>query len=195
MTTRQTRLRTRALALCGAVGLLLGLTGCSGGSDDARPQMLPSAASSAASESASADPDAVEKAAVLAAYSAMSREQMAAYRTASAKGTELERYATAEALGQIRNDLARMQEAGTVVRGELAHDAEVTALDMDAQTPTATLSDCVDLARYETYDSKARKVIPLPTEQPLRYVMTASAQRWDGRWMVTGLDTRGGQTC
>ncbi|MFC8230702.1 hypothetical protein [Streptomyces sp. NPDC057287] len=88
-----------------------------------------------------------------------------------------------------------MQEAGTVVRGELGHDAEVTELDMDAQTPTAALSDCVDLARYETYDSKARKVIPLPTEQPLRYVMTASAQRWDGRWMVTGLDTRGGQTC
>ncbi|MFB6662549.1 hypothetical protein [[Kitasatospora] papulosa] len=195
MTTRQTRLRTRALALCGAVGLLLCLTGCGGGSDDARPQTLSSALSSAASESASADPDAVEKAAVLAAYSAMSREQMAAYRTASAKGTELERYATAEALGQIRNDLARMQEAGTVVRGELAHEAEVTALDMDAQTPTATLSDCVDLARYETYDSKARKVIPLPTEQPLRYVMTASVQRWDGRWMVTGLDTRGGQTC
>ncbi|MFF2174766.1 hypothetical protein [[Kitasatospora] papulosa] len=177
------------------MGLGIALTSCGGGSGDARPQTLPSKASSAAPASTSADPDAAEKAAVLAAYSAMSREQMAAYRTASAKDTELERYATAEALGQIRNDLARMQEAGTVVRGELAHEAEVTALDMDAQTPTATLSDCVDLARYETYDSKARKVIPLPTEQPLRYVMTASAQRWDGRWMVTGLDTRGGQTC
>ncbi|MEV8231300.1 hypothetical protein AB0P41_35540 [Streptomyces sp. NPDC079167] len=195
MTARQTRLRPGVMALYAAVGLSVALTGCGGGSDDARPQALPSRASSAASVSASVDPEAVEKAAVLAAYSAMLREQMAAYRTASAEGTELERYVTADALGQIRNDLARMREAGTVVRGELAHDPEVTELDMDAQTPTATLSDCVDLGRYETYDTKARKVIPLPTEQPLRYVMTATAQRWDGRWMVTGLDTRDGQTC
>ncbi|MEU0304676.1 hypothetical protein ABZ252_35300 [Streptomyces sp. NPDC006175] len=195
MTARQTRLRPGVMALYAGVGLSVALTGCGGGSDDARPQALPSRASSAASVSASVDPEAVEETAVLAAYNAMSREQMAAYRPASAEGTELERYVTADALGQIRNDLHRMREAGTVVRGELGHDAEVTELDMDAQTPTASLSDCVDLARYETYDTRARTVIPLPSEQPLRYVMTATAQRWDGRWMVTGLDTRGGQTC
>ncbi|MBK3589259.1 hypothetical protein JHN49_38555 [Streptomyces sp. MBT57] len=73
-----------------------------------------------------------------------------------------------------------MRQAGTVVCGELGHEAEVAAFDMGAQTPNATLSDCVDLSGYETYDVKAKKVIPLPTEQPLRYVMTATAQRWDG---------------
>ncbi|WP_097870342.1 hypothetical protein [Streptomyces sp. rh34] len=184
---------TRWAALCAAVPLALALTGCGGGDDGAKPSAAPPAASSPApAASASVDPDAAEKTAVIASYEAMTREQMKAYRKADAKGTDLEKYATTEALGQIRNDLANMKSAGTVVRGELGHDAEVTELDMEVQTPTATLSDCVDLSGYETYDVKAKKVIPLPKEQPLRYVMTATAQRWDGRWMVTDIDPQGG---
>ncbi|MFI2361076.1 hypothetical protein ACH5AG_41310 [Streptomyces anulatus] len=173
--------------------LALALTGCGGGDDGAKPSAAPPAASSPTpAATTSADPDAAEKTAVITSYEAMTREQMKAYRQADATGTDLEKYATTEALGQIRNDLANMQTAGTVVRGELGHDTEVTGLDMEAQTPTATLSDCVDLSGYETYDVKAKKAIPLPTEQPLRYVMTATAQRWDGRWMVTDIDPQGG---
>ncbi|MGW6945114.1 hypothetical protein ACWGF3_39720 [Streptomyces xanthophaeus] len=142
-----------------------------------------------------ADPQQAEKTAVLAAYSAMSAEQLKAYRVADAKGTELEKYATAEALGQIRNDLARMKEAKTLVRGDIGHQAEVTALDLEAATPKATLSDCVDLSKYETYDTGAQKVIPLPAGQPLRYVMAVTAERWDGRWMVTAINPQGGPTC
>lgn len=81
------------------------------------------------------------------------------------------------------------------MRGEIGHDPKVTSLDLDGETPTAKLSDCIDLARYETYDVKAKKVIPLPTAQPLRYIATAEAERWDGRWMVTDIDTQGGPTC
>ncbi|MGW4231227.1 hypothetical protein ACWEF9_18365 [Streptomyces sp. NPDC004980] len=73
MTARQARPRTRALALCGAVGLLLGLTGCGGSSDDTKPSTAPPKASSAAPDpSASpADPDAAVKSAVLEVYSSM----------------------------------------------------------------------------------------------------------------------------
>jgi hypothetical protein len=55
--------------------------------------------------------------------------------------------------------------------------------------PTATLTDCVDLSRYRTL--KAGKEVPLPTEQPLRYEMTVSAERWDGRWMIIEISTDG----
>ncbi|WP_371681590.1 hypothetical protein [Streptomyces sp. NBC_01276] len=181
------------------MALAWALAGCGGGAGDGKPSAAPVAASApgsaGASAKASADPQAAEKAAVLAAYASMSAEQLRAYRAADAKGTDLEKYATAEALGQIRNDLARMQEAGTVVRGDIGHRAEVTALDLDAKTPKATLSDCVDLSKYETFDNSAQKVIPLPTEQPLRYVMTATAERWEGRWMVTAINPLGGPTC
>lgn len=186
----------RVAALCGGVALALGLSGCGGGDGDGKPSAAPSAAASTpGAAKASADPQAVEKAAVLAVYEAMSAEQAKAYKVASAKGTQLEKYATLNALSKVELDLARMKQAGTVVRGEIGHDAKVTALDMDAKTPKATLSDCVDLSKYETYDTKAGKVIPLPTEQPLRYVATVTAERWDGRWMVTDINPQGGPTC
>ncbi|MFF3214118.1 hypothetical protein ACFYYB_26010 [Streptomyces sp. NPDC002886] len=170
------------------------LVGCGGGSDG-KAATDPPAVATSSPPTASVDPQAAEKTAVLAAYNAMSAEQAKAYRVADAKGTDLEKYATAEALGQIRNDLARMQEAGTVVRGEIGHDAKVTALDMTPTTPKATLSDCVDLSKYERYSTKRKEVIPLPTQQPLRYVMTVTAERWEGRWMVTVINTQGGPTC
>lgn len=55
---------------------------------------------------------------MLAAFDAMWTERTKAYAKADAKGTRLEKYATLDVLGRIRNDLDRMKAAGTVVRGE-----------------------------------------------------------------------------
>ncbi|MFA3842108.1 hypothetical protein [Streptomyces aureus] len=132
---------------------------------------------------------------MLKVYNAMTAEETKAYQRADVKGTDLEKYASLDALGKIRNDVALMKEAGTVVRGGVQHDAEVTGINLTAKVPEAKLKDCVDLSKYETYDTKAKKVIPLPTSQPLRYYATATAQRWDGRWIVTDVDTQGGSKC
>ncbi|GGM20686.1 hypothetical protein GCM10010129_76260 [Streptomyces fumigatiscleroticus] len=174
-----------------------GMSACSSSDGDSKASTQPPTAVSPSSSPSSSPTDAYaeEKAAALAAYSGMTTEQAKAYRQASIKGTALEKYATLDALSRIELDSYRMKEAGTVVRGEIGHDAEVTGLDMTSKTPRATLSDCVDLSRYETYDTKAKKVIPLPTNQPVRYRATAEAERWDGHWMVTDIDTRGGGSC
>lgn len=189
----------RTAALCGAVTLALALAGCGGGNDGGEggddAAAPPVASQAPASPSPSTDPDAAVKTAVLAAYDGMVTEQAKAYRQASAKGTELEKYATLNALSKIELDLAGMKEAGRVVRGEIGHDAKVAGLDLDTKTPKATLKDCVDLSKYETYDVKAKKVIPLPTNQPMRYVTTATAEQWDGRWLVTDINTQGGGAC
>ncbi|MFJ1989768.1 hypothetical protein ACIOGT_39595 [Streptomyces microflavus] len=56
---------------------------------------------------------------------------------------------------------------------------------MDAPTPTATVPDCMDISRWQTYSVKKGQVLPMPTEQPLRYVATAPTQKWeDGRLTV-----------
>ncbi|MFC7018070.1 hypothetical protein ACFQMH_41610 [Streptomyces viridiviolaceus] len=176
------------------------LAGCGSGASDgqdadhAGADVSPSAQPTTALPSP-ADPEAADKAKVLEAYRGMTQAEAEAYRTGSEKGTGLERYATLDALGQTRLDLARMKEAGTVVRGEVGHEPKVTSLDLAAETPKATLSDCIDLSKYQTYDVRAKKVIPLPSEQPLRYVATATAERWDGRWMITKVDTQGGGEC
>ncbi|MEU4266168.1 hypothetical protein ACYCCF_30055 [Streptomyces argenteolus] len=198
MTARQARPRTRALALCGAVGLILALTGCGGSSDDTKPPTAPPAASSAAPEPSVslADPDAAVKAAVLEVYSSMWVEQMKAYRKASPDGTKLNDYATLDALSAFERDLAHMKKNNTVIRGELGHEPEVTALDIDVKLPTATVEDCVDLSKWQTLDTKTNKPIPLPTAQPLRYIATATVERWDeGRWMVTEYKPDGSRSC
>ncbi|MBQ0887778.1 hypothetical protein KBZ94_23075 [Streptomyces sp. RM72] len=189
----------RTEALCCAVVLAGVLAGCGDSGGDAKPAASSSASAQpsapGASTAASPDPEAADESKVLAVYRAMTEAEAEAYRTGTDKGTGLERYASLDALGQTRLDLARMKEAGTVVRGKIGHDPEVTSLDLEAKTPTAKLSDCIDLSKYQTYDVRAKKVIPLPSEQPLRYTATATAERWDGRWMITEVNTQGGGAC
>ncbi|MFF0199014.1 hypothetical protein ACFYT5_39560 [Streptomyces anulatus] len=48
---------------------------------------------------------------------------------------------------------------------------------MDAQTPTATVQDCMDISRWQTYSVKKGQLLPMPTEQLLRYAATAPAQK------------------
>jgi hypothetical protein len=197
----RTAIRLSAFGLCAcAAALTVVLTGCGSSAPgdsgrDGDPAKSEAQVSTGRASTPPAGPDAKEKAAVLAAYDGMTAEQAKAYRQASEKGTALERYATLDALGQIRNDLARLKKSGAIVRGGIGHHAQVTALDMTAKTPKASLSDCIDLSKYETYDTKAKKVIPLPTTQPLRYRATATAERWEGRWMVTDINTQGGGSC
>ncbi|WP_371612978.1 hypothetical protein [Streptomyces clavifer] len=78
-----------------------------------------------------------------------------------------------------------MKEQRTVIRGELGHDAKVTSLDAVAKLPTASVEDCVDLSKWQTIDTRTNKVLPLPMNQPRRYVATATAEKWPNGWMVT----------
>ncbi|MFI6661523.1 hypothetical protein ACIBL8_39085 [Streptomyces sp. NPDC050523] len=66
---------------------------------------------------------------------------------------------------------------------------------MKATTPTATLTDCMDISRWQTYSTKKHAVIPMPTSQPLRYLATAKAERWKGQWLITAFTPHGDQSC
>ncbi|MFJ2590868.1 hypothetical protein [Streptomyces sp. NPDC087538] len=182
-------------ALYGAVPLALLLAGCGGGDDGSKPSAAPPAASRPAPATSAADPDAADKAAVLASYTSMWGEQMKAYRQADAKGTDLKKYAALNALSKFEADLAHMKKNSTVIRGDLGHSPKVTALDTAGKLPKATVQDCVDLAKWETLDTKTGKPIPLPTSQPLRYVATATAEKWPGGWMITDYTPDGARTC
>ncbi|GHB71494.1 hypothetical protein GCM10010331_69260 [Streptomyces xanthochromogenes] len=195
---RHTALRRRAAAASAAALVLL--SACSDNktdqSGDKNPTtaVTPSTAPRKTPQTPSAD--AAEKAAVLASYNAMWVEQMKAYRKADAAGTELEKYASLDALGKFRIDLAQMKKAGTAVMGELGHTPVVTSLNLTTQTPTAELSDCMDLSESQTIDTRAgNKVIPYPTAQPMRYIATATAEKWPSGWMITKFIPTGSRRC
>lgn len=192
------RIRNRLVGLAIVGSVSLGLTACSDSekSDSSAPAAASHSPSASETPDKSVDPDAAQRVAVLETYSRMWAEQMKAYRKADAKGTDLTKYASLDALGKFRLDLAHMKENGTVIKGEMGHeDTKVSSLDLSAKTPKATVTDCIDLSQWQTYDVKAKKVIPLPSAQPMRYVATAKAEQWDGRWIVVDYVPNGERSC
>ncbi|MFE4861478.1 hypothetical protein [Streptomyces sp. NPDC056670] len=195
---RHTALRRRAAAASAAALVLL--SACSDNktdqSGDKNPTtaVTPSAAPRQTPQTTSAD--AAEKAAVLASYNAMWVEQMKAYRKADAAGTELEKYASLDALGKFRVDLARMKKAGTVVTGELGHAPTVPdGVDTSGKLAKATVSDCLDLSKWQSVYVKTNEPVPLPSDQPRRYRATATAEKWPNGWMITAYTPHGDQAC
>ncbi|MGW9657850.1 hypothetical protein ACWHAG_20935 [Streptomyces albidoflavus] len=188
--------RKRLVEAAGAVVLTVLLAGCGGEPSPAPdPKAVPGAsAEPSASASASADPKAKERAAVLAAYRGMWREQAAAYRKASPEGTRLETYVSGEALAMLRLDLRQMKEAGRRANGRVGHEPEVGRVDLDASPPTAQLEDCIDLSDWQ--ETREGEPLPMPSEQPMRYRASAMAEQWeDGRWRIITYTPHGEQTC
>jgi hypothetical protein len=158
---------------------------------DAKPAPSKSAASSAPSSSASADPQAAVKKAVLETYDAFWSEQVKAYSKGSEKGTQLEKYATTDALARARTDLMNMKAAGNVTTGKPEHDAKVTALGEKKKVPDATITDCLDIRDWATVSHKTGKKQSLSQGNLTRYVTVVSAEKWDQRWMITKVEPKG----
>ncbi|WP_207309511.1 hypothetical protein [Streptomyces kasugaensis] len=177
-----------AMFLIGATALAV--TACSGGPQpgDAAATNSPSApAGKDASPTASADPQAAAKKEVLATYSRFWTEQVKAYAQASDKGTDLEKYATTEALSRALGDLQSLRAADKTLHGTPTHDAKVTALGMDKKIPNATITDCLDVSSWKTVTA-AGKEVPSPEGVLKRYVTAVSAEKWGNTWMITKVD-------
>ncbi|WP_327714025.1 hypothetical protein OG381_00275 [Streptomyces sp. NBC_00490] len=194
--TGRSGVRARTYATVLLVTGSLALAGCSESpaKDDAAKE--PASPSSAAA-STSTSPDAQTKAEdeVRTAYSALWGEQVKAYAQADIKGTDLKKYATKDALAQAMGDVLVMQKAGTATKGAPVNDVTDVTVTLTGKTPTATLRDCLDISNWRTVKKKTGAVKPFPTNQPLRYVTTATAEKWGTQWMITELTPDGSSTC
>ncbi|MEU8868616.1 hypothetical protein [Streptomyces umbrinus] len=132
---------------------------------------------------------------MLKAYDDFWAEQVKAYGQADIKGTDLKKYATKEALGRAMGDVLVMKEAGTATKGAPTHEAQVTSLALTGKTPKASVRDCLDISGWKTVKKKTGAVQPFPSNQPLRYVTTAKAEKWGNQWMITELTPDGKRTC
>ncbi|MET8808668.1 hypothetical protein [Streptomyces sp. NPDC004546] len=171
------------------------LTACGSPHGDNKASAHPSAPASPSTSSASADPEAAERAAVLTTYGAFWAEQVKAYAQTDIKGTQLKKYATKDALGRTMGDLLVMKQAGTATTGAPTHRAEVTSLTLTRSVPKATLQDCLDISNWKTIKKSTGKVQPFPSNQPLRYITTAKAEKWGQQWTFTELTPDGKRTC
>ncbi|AYV32221.1 hypothetical protein EES41_36300 [Streptomyces sp. ADI95-16] len=197
MTTRRTRSAVHRRIFTATTAAVLTatalLTGCS--KDDKAADPAPAPPSPSASPSPSADPQAAEKSKVLAVYDAFWGEAVKAYEAGTEKDTKLVNYASKDALNQTLTDIASMQRAGTAMKGTPGHLAEVSALNMSGERPTATISDCFDLSTWKITDRASGQAKPFPTEQPMRYITEFDAELQGGQWMLTKFVRHGDRTC
>ncbi|WP_326771292.1 hypothetical protein [Streptomyces sp. NBC_01445] len=190
----RSRNRLIGTALVGCSVFALAACSSDSKSDGSKPSSKPTNAEKV-QPSKSSNPQAAEKKAVLSAYQHMQSERLKAYGKASEEGTELQKYATLDALGQFRLAMLDMKKAGTVVKGTLGHLGTTATIQTGAKPPSASVSDCVDLSQWKTWDTKADKEIPMPSAQPQRYRATAKLEKWKDGWIVTSYLPHGNQEC
>ncbi|MFF4755259.1 hypothetical protein ACWD5R_35250 [Streptomyces sp. NPDC002514] len=176
------RIRKHATTLF-LTGSLLTLTGCSYSGSDTSSKPSATTATSSPSPSSTVD---TKEAAVLAAYLSSWDAQTQAYSKASSSGTDLKKTTTLRALFDIEHDLSVMQKAGQVTTGKPVIHPKVVKVT-DSKIPTATITDCVDTTHWTLIDKASKKKVPLPTTRLIKYVSTATLEKWGKTWMVTKL--------
>jgi hypothetical protein len=62
---------------------------------------------------------------------------------------------------------------------------EVTTLDMEADVPTADITDCLNVENWVQVDRETGEAVELPGVSPTQYVATAELRLWEGTWRVT----------
>ncbi|MEV7381915.1 hypothetical protein [Streptomyces lydicus] len=181
-------LKNSMLALFTAGCATLAVTSCSGGSGGTEAKPSATKASEKPSPTASADPQAAAKKELLGAYDHFWGEQVKAYSKGTEKGTDLEKYASTEALARALGDLASLHGSGNVTSGKPTHDAKVTALGLTKKLPDATITDCMDVSKWRTVNKKTGKALATPKGKLTRYVSIVSAQKWGKQWMITKVE-------
>lgn len=167
------------LAVLLLAGGLLGLTGCSDGSASSKPSPTPPAASPSARPTVDTD-----SAAVIAVYTRSWKARTEAYSKASVTGTDVKKTTTLRALFDIETDLTTMRKAGQVTTGKPVIHPKVTKM-VPGKIRTATVTDCVDTTNWTLVDKASKKAVPLPTTRLIKYVSTATLEKWGKTWMVT----------
>ncbi|MGW1562792.1 hypothetical protein ACWCQ1_40775 [Streptomyces sp. NPDC002144] len=176
------RIRRHATAVLLA-GSLVALASCS---DDGSKAPSPDPSESrggrpSTSPSSTADP---EKAEILAAYTQSWDARTEAYSKASVTGTDLKKTTTLRALFDIENDLTTMRKAGQVATGKPVIHPQVETVTA-GKIRTARVTDCVDTTNWTLIDKASKKPVPLPTARLIKYVSTATLEKWGKTWMVT----------
>jgi hypothetical protein len=184
-------------AVCVAAVLAVGVSALVGCSEDDKTPTTPTAAGSTSPATAPATPDPTNKAKaeILAAYKGMREAQIALYaQPAKADPKILNEYAFEDAAGAIRDTQLRFQVQGIVKRGRpVSRNTRVTALNLQANPPTAVLEDCLDTTNWKSVEAKTGKSVST-TESGPRPV-TARARVYMGQWVIVEATADGSRKC
>ena len=167
-------------ALCMAA--LLALSGCT---SDPSPAPLPSGSQSAVPSATQDAADTKARTDVLAAYDGFQRALQAALTSGDYQSKDLVKFTAEPLLGQTRNSIYQLKQAGLKGKGQRRWSPQVVDLQLEQKTPTATIEDCTDNSKWTVVSTKTGKPMPAPSGRPAKYLVTSTAKKVSGTWYVS----------
>jgi len=185
----------RAAPLSAAAALLLAL--CAGCSAPGTGRVTEIGAGPAAPAAAtpSLDPAQSATAQVLAAYNGMRQAQVTAEAEATTEGSGLGVYASGKAFVEITAAVVQEAAEGRVMIGIPLLDPRVTALDLSAQPPTATVTDCIGVGGWQSVDQATGQYVAVTSSAHNSFVSVSQAQRGADGWTITETEVNRSKPC
>ncbi|WP_411107307.1 hypothetical protein [Streptomyces sp. cmx-4-9] len=168
----------------------------SSGSDNEKEKAATPPITAVPSKSATLDPTEQAKADALTAYKAYWTELPKAYAVTAIEGTDLKKYAAADALNKAMEEIANLKTNGRVMTGEpVASNSTVTGAELEKKTPNVSVSACLDVSNWKITDKKTGQPVPVASSPVSKYVITSLMERWEGSWMVLKYELHADQPC
>ncbi|MFD9540867.1 secreted protein/lipoprotein [Streptomyces sp. NPDC060022] len=118
------------------------------------------------------------------------------YAQGSTAGTDIKRYAAGVKLVRVQDETSDMRKDGQRLIGSVtAGDPTVSGLDIERKVPSATITSCLDVSRWDVVDAKTRKKLPLPSGRLTKFVNVSTLERWPDGWKVIEDDPQEGKPC
>ncbi|MET8956076.1 hypothetical protein ACWEO4_39990 [Streptomyces sp. NPDC004393] len=121
-------------------------------------------------------------------------EKVKAYAKASVLGTDLKKYAVAEAYLQAEAEVKALKAKGLVATGKPVLAPKVDSVDTKRKVPLGSLTDCTDVSRWTLVKKSNGQEVSLPQDRLTKYVTKVVAEKWYGSWVIVRV-TPEKQTC
>ncbi|WP_439681502.1 hypothetical protein [Embleya sp. MST-111070] len=79
----------------------------------------------------------------------------------------------------------KYEQQGVRLEGEVTHDPKISAVDLSATPPVATVTDCIDASKAKAIDTKTGET--KATSPTPRYPQTVTLVQQDGQWLMSDL--------
>lgn len=133
----------------------------------------------------SIDPEAGQaRTQILAVYANYQQAVMAASLKGDYQAKALAQYTAEPLLGQTRNSIYQIKQAGLVNKGTRSWSPQITDVQLDGASPTATIEDCTDTSKWIVVSRKTNKPVPAPSGRPTKYLVTSTAKKVSGKWYI-----------
>lgn len=110
------------------------------------------------------------------------------------QGTQLKKYAVAEAYAAAETEVKWLKSKGFVTTGQPTLSPKVTSVDLQRQVPQGSLTDCTDVSRWKVVKASTGQEVTLPKGRRTKYVTKALAEKWYGHWVIVKV-TAENQAC